>query len=66
MMRTEPGKQRVNPSLQPPWRLVLHEVIFEADTPAGKGFDVILIISILASVMAVMLDSITTVRLAYG
>jgi voltage-gated potassium channel len=24
------------------WRMVLHEVIFEADTPAGKGFDIIL------------------------
>ena len=66
MMRTGPGRQRAKPSLRPPWRLVLHEVIFEADTPAGKGFDVILIISILASVMAVMLDSIATVRFAYG
>ena len=66
MMRTRPEKQREKPSLRPPWRLVLHEVIFEADTPAGKGFDVILIISILASVLAVMLDSIATVRFAYG
>lgn len=65
-MRTGPEKQREKPSLRPPWRLVLHEVIFEADTSAGKGFDVILIISILASVMAVMLDSIATVRFAYG
>ena len=31
------------------WWMVLHEVIFEADTPAGKGFDVLLIVSILAS-----------------
>ena len=23
------------------WRMVLQEVIFEADTPAGKGFDVL-------------------------
>jgi voltage-gated potassium channel len=46
--------------------MVLHEVIFEADTPAGKGFDVILIISILASVVAVMFDSIGSVRFAYG
>jgi voltage-gated potassium channel len=59
----EPGKKRL-PRAR--WRMVLHEVIFEADTPAGKGFDVLLIASILASVAAVMLDSIGTVRSAYG
>ena len=48
------------------WRTVLHEVIFEADTPLGKGFDVLLIVSILASVMAVMLDSIGAVQSHYG
>ena len=48
------------------WRTVLHEVIFEADTPLGKGFDVLLIVSILASVVAVMLDSIGAVRAHYG
>jgi voltage-gated potassium channel len=48
------------------WRMVLHEVIFEADTPAGKGFDVLLIISILASVAAVMLDSMGVVRSRHG
>ena len=48
------------------WRTVLHEVIFEADTPAGKGFDVLLIVSILASVAAVMLDSMGAVRSLYG
>lgn len=48
------------------WRTVLHEVIFEADTPAGKGFDVLLIVSILLSVVAVMLDSIAGVREQHG
>jgi voltage-gated potassium channel len=48
------------------WKRLLHEVIFEADTPAGKGFDVLLIISILASVLAVMLDSMGSVRLLHG
>ena len=41
-------------------------VIFEADTPAGKAFDVCLIISILISVIAVMLDTIDTVHERYG
>lgn len=48
------------------WQMVLHEVIFEADTRAGKIFDVLLIVSILASVAAVMLDSITAVRIRLG
>ena len=33
-----------------PWQSKLHEIIFEADTPAGKRFDVTLMILILASV----------------
>ena len=36
-------------------RAMLHEVIFEADTPAGKLFDILLIASILASVFQVCL-----------
>ena len=48
------------------WRLKLHEIIFEADTPAGKWFDVVLIFSILLSVLAVMLDSVSGIRENYG
>jgi voltage-gated potassium channel len=42
------------------WRTKLHEVIYEADTPAGKLFDVILLIAILASIVLVMLESINS------
>lgn len=48
------------------WRHRLHEVIFEADTPAGKLFDVLLIAAILLSVVMVMLDSVATIRKSYG
>ncbi|GAB3927863.1 ion transporter [Larkinella terrae] len=48
------------------WRSRLHEVIFESDTPAGKTFDILLIGSILLSVTVVMLESIKSVRAAYG
>ena len=48
------------------WREKLHEIIFEADTPPGKAFDVVLIASILLSVGVVMLDSIRSVREAHG
>lgn len=40
------------------WKTKLHEVIYEADTPSGKLFDVILLISILASIVLVMLESV--------
>ena len=49
-----------------PWRDTLHEVIFEAETPAGKWFDILLIVSILASVLAVMLDSVSGASMHYG
>ena len=50
----------------PGWRRSLHEVIFEADTVSGKLFDVLLIISIVLSVIAVMLDSIRSIRESHG
>jgi voltage-gated potassium channel len=51
---------------QSPVRARLHEIIFEADTPAGRFFDLALIWSILISVVAVMLDSVSAVRIRYG
>ena len=49
-----------------PWRAKLHEVIFEADTPAGKTFDILLIMCIIASVVAVMLESVGPIRAHHG
>ena len=39
-----------------------YKIIFEADTKAGKDFDVALLILILLSVVVVMLDSVTGIR----
>jgi voltage-gated potassium channel len=50
----------------PPWRERMHEVIFEADTPAGKVFDVILLAAIVLSITAVVLESVTTIRVTHG
>lgn len=47
-------------------KAALHEVIFEADTPVGKAFDIMLIVCILASVAVVMLESIESVRDHFG
>jgi len=43
----------------------IHEVIFEADTPMGKLFDVILLITILLSVGVVMLESVPEIGQEY-
>jgi voltage-gated potassium channel len=59
----------VNRSLHPSsvsMRDRLHEIVFEADTPAGKAFDVLLIVSILGSVVVVMLDSVATIQARAG
>ena len=40
------------------WKNQLHEIIYEADTPAGKAFDVVLLILILLSIAFVALDSV--------
>jgi len=44
----------------------LHEIIFEADTPVGRLFDVLLILSIVISVLVVMLDSVADLNIQYG
>lgn len=50
----------------PGWRLRLYTIIFEADTRAGRLFDLVLIGLILASVTVVMLDSIASVNARWG
>ncbi|QHJ00311.1 ion transporter [Xylophilus rhododendri] len=44
------------------WRLRLYSVIFESDTPAGRAFDLLLIGLIVASVVAVALDSVASIH----
>ena len=44
----------------------LFVVIFQSRTTAGKLFDVLLILAIIASVMAVMLDSVAAIDARYG
>ncbi len=44
----------------------LHEIIFEADTPAGRAFDIALLVAILASVLVIMLESVVAYRENYG
>ncbi|KKH96869.1 ion transporter [Methanosarcina sp. 1.H.T.1A.1] len=48
------------------WRNTLYTIIFEADTPAGKIFDEVLILTILLSIIVVMLDSVSNLAALYG
>ncbi|MGB3344652.1 MAG: ion transporter [Aequorivita sp.] len=48
----------MKPTDKKSWRYRLHEIIYEADTPMGKLFDIVLLILILLSVIVVMLESV--------
>jgi voltage-gated potassium channel len=50
MSEAHKGKNR-------PFRDKVHEIIFEADTPTGKFFDIALLVLIVMSVITVMLES---------
>ncbi|MEM7160964.1 MAG: ion transporter [Bacteroidota bacterium] len=43
------------------WRKKLHEIVYEADTTAGKVFDISLLVFIILSVVAVMLESVPSI-----
>lgn len=44
----------------------IHIIIEGTDTPAGKLFDVLILVAIITSVLVVMLDSVLFLRLQYG
>lgn len=48
------------------WKHTLHEIIFEADTAPGKTFDVLLLVCILLSIVAVLLESVTEIAEVHG
>ena len=48
------------------WRLRAHTIVFEADTPAGRLFDVRLLWLIVASVAVVMADCVASIHARWG
>lgn len=44
----------------------LYQIIFESDTPLGKGFDVALLIAIILSIITVMMESVQAFDAQYG
>ncbi len=63
MTRPVHAKTRLDPP--PGWRGRLHEIIYEADTPLGKLFDVVVLVLILLSVLAVLLESVGSINAQY-
>ncbi len=49
-----------------PWRMQLHNIIYESNTTAGKAFDISLLLLIIGSIIVVMLDSIESYHNKYG
>lgn len=58
--------QEVKPKQEQTLKRRIHEIIFEADTPAGKAFDVGLFIAIILSLIAVMLETVPGYREEHG
>jgi voltage-gated potassium channel len=48
------------------WRRTAFEIIFESQTRAGRTFDLVLLTVIVASVLVVILDSVSTYAARYG
>lgn len=48
------------------WRHLWFTVIFEADTPAGRRFDIVLLLAVSASVLIVMLETVEGLADRYG
>lgn len=63
----KPQKPRYNEGEElAPWRETLNSVIFGSETCLGKTFDIILILSIICSVVAVMLGSVNKIQIKYS
>ncbi|MBT8378053.1 MAG: ion transporter [Ignavibacteria bacterium] len=58
--KLKPEKEQAN------WKLKVYEVIFEAETPSGKWFDVMLLWAIVLSVVVVFLESIADLKIKFG
>lgn len=48
------------------WKRHIYRVVFEADTRAGQLFDILLLVAIVLSVLAVMLESVSSINARYG
>ncbi len=59
-------KQSAEQKRDSSWREVLYEVIFKADTVAGKSFDIAVIVIIALSVITVIINTVDSIEQEYG
>lgn len=59
-------KPEIRETPEADWRRKIHEIIFEADTFAGRAFDIVLISAIVLSVIVVLLDSVSSYQQRFG
>jgi len=62
----ETVKRPVEQEIASSWRDELYNVIFKADTIAGKSFDISLIVIIALSVITVIINTVDTIEQEYG
>ena len=58
----KPKRKPEHPPHISPLREQLHEIIFEADTPTGRAFDIALLVLIVVSILLVMAESIESLN----
>jgi voltage-gated potassium channel len=63
-MRTQPDETA--PNRFAPWRKKLWHIIFEHSTSMSKGFDIVLMLAIILSVLVVMLESVVPFNEKHG
>ncbi|WP_197525895.1 ion transporter [Pseudobythopirellula maris] len=63
LFRRETPGLRAGPA---PWQRKWYDVIFESDTPSGKWFDLVLLVVIMLSILAVMLESVESISAEWG
>ncbi|RAJ17128.1 ion transporter [Olleya aquimaris] len=55
-----------NEENKPDWKRKLYKIIYHTDTPAGKLFDLVLLVLIIASILLVMVESVESYANKYG
>jgi len=66
VLSNSPVETEFKERAQSDWRQKIYEIVFEAETPAGRIFDITVISLILLSVLAVFLESVRGIREVYG